>query len=377
MVKLLWSVLVFLLLVPISAPAETITCESVDGRYKECTMDTRGTVRVIRQISDSKCVKGVNWGVKQNSIWVNSGCRAEFQSDGASWGGVARNRSLGNLSRRVTCESVNNLTKECAMDTGGNVRITRQISDTKCVQGTNWGVNGDSVWVDDGCRAVFESDGSYSRRSLDYNSSGSLPTRVTCESQKNRSKECAINTRGGVRLVRNLSDTRCVEGTNWTQSKNSITVDDGCRAEFQSIGGHWGGNPANILFSSAPTKIACESEGGRLKECNMNTQGTVRLTRQNSSTKCVQGVNWGVNKNSVWVKDGCRAVFELERSGGVPSSALVNACNSERNRNGEVVSYAPLKTSAWEIILKYSDGEYVCNVTRDGRITYFERLLRR
>jgi hypothetical protein len=90
-------------------------------------------------------------------------------------------------------------------------------------------------------------------------------------------------------------------------------------------------------------------------------------------------VNWGLNKNSVWVNGGCRAVFELQVSGssggsGKPSQRLVKACNAERNLSGEVVNYEPLTQGAWEIVLKYNDGEYVCDVQPDGRVTYFEKL---
>jgi hypothetical protein len=37
---------------------------------------------------------------------------------------------------------------------------------------------------------------------------------VTCESKDNRRSECSIDTRGGVRLVRQLSDTQCREDRN-------------------------------------------------------------------------------------------------------------------------------------------------------------------
>ena len=36
-----------------------------------------------------------------------------------------------------------------------SVAISRQLSDTRCQQGYNWGWNADTVWVDRGCRAEF------------------------------------------------------------------------------------------------------------------------------------------------------------------------------------------------------------------------------
>jgi hypothetical protein len=350
------------------------TCESEVNRSKECAMDTRGKVRLIRQISSTRCVEGVNWRVNRNSIWVDDGCRAEFESTGGS-GDSGYNPS--GLPMRVTCESEVNKSKECAMDTRGSVRLVRQISGTRCVEGINWKVNRNSVWVNDGCRAEFESTGGSGGSG--YSPSGNLPTRAICESEENRSKECAMDTRGSVRLVRQISSTRCVEGVNWRVNRNSVWVNNGCRAEFESTGGFGGGSYSP---SGSPTRVTCESEDGRMKECAMNTRGSVRVARQISSTKCVEGVNWGLNRNSIWVKDGCRAEFELVGSGGSGSSSAsppdsaVRACNAVQDRSGEVVSYTPLKPGAWEIILRYSDGQYVCNVDRNGRVSYFEKLRR-
>jgi hypothetical protein len=61
--------------------------------------------------------------------------------------------------REVTCESRNHGRRDCPMDTRGGVRLVEQISETRCRQGTNWGYDRDSVWVDRGCAARFSSRG--------------------------------------------------------------------------------------------------------------------------------------------------------------------------------------------------------------------------
>jgi hypothetical protein len=342
----------------------------------ECAMNTRGKVRIIRQLSNTRCVENVNWGTNRNSVWVKDGCRAIFESDSQSG-------SSSNLPRRATCESKDERLNQCAMDTRGTVRVVRQISNTRCVENVNWGINSNSVWVKDGCRAEFESTGGYSGGGGGYNPSGNLPTRVTCESEDGRMRECAMNTRGDVRIVRQISNTRCVEGRNWGTSRNSVWVKDGCRAEFELRSGYsGGGNNYPPPSGNLPTRVRCESEGGQKKECDMNTRGVVRVVQQLSSTRCIEGQNWGRNRTSIWVNNGCRAVFELEDSGGsssnagAPPDSLIRACNAVQDRYGKVVSYTPLKPGAWEIILNYSDGNYVCNVERDGRVTYFEKLKR-
>lgn len=59
--------------------------------------------------------------------------------------------------REVVCESKNHRRTDCRMDTRGGVRLVEQTSDTRCRQGSNWGFDRDSVWVDKGCAGRFRS----------------------------------------------------------------------------------------------------------------------------------------------------------------------------------------------------------------------------
>jgi len=43
---------------------------------------------------------------------------------------------------------------------------------------------------------------------------------------------CAADTRDGVRLMRQIGDTRCEEGVTWGYTDRGLWVDRGCRAEF-------------------------------------------------------------------------------------------------------------------------------------------------
>lgn len=53
----------------------------------------------------------------------------------------------------VTCQSSGYDRNICRIDTGGRVRLVRQLSDTSC--DGNWGYNRDAIWVRRGCRAEF------------------------------------------------------------------------------------------------------------------------------------------------------------------------------------------------------------------------------
>ncbi len=62
-------------------PAEPLRllCESVDGRRSECPVPGAGRVVLVRQLSRAPCARGRSWDVHSGRIWVNAGCRAEFE----------------------------------------------------------------------------------------------------------------------------------------------------------------------------------------------------------------------------------------------------------------------------------------------------------
>jgi hypothetical protein len=56
----------------------TFACESTDGQRKDCQSDVSSGVRMVRQLGDTSCVEGYNWGRDEHGVWVDRGCRAEF-----------------------------------------------------------------------------------------------------------------------------------------------------------------------------------------------------------------------------------------------------------------------------------------------------------
>ena len=76
--------------------SNTISCSSDDGRRAYCDADTRGGVRLVRQLSGSPCEQGSTWGYDSRSIWVDRGCRAEF--DLAGGGSQARMNSRAEMN---------------------------------------------------------------------------------------------------------------------------------------------------------------------------------------------------------------------------------------------------------------------------------------
>ena len=58
---------------------QTITCSSDNGKRNWCPNPTNGEVRLIRQRSGSPCRRGSTWGTQPGSVWVDRGCRADFE----------------------------------------------------------------------------------------------------------------------------------------------------------------------------------------------------------------------------------------------------------------------------------------------------------
>jgi hypothetical protein len=63
-----------------------IRCESWNYKYARCNADTAGGVRLSRVIAGD-CRQGRSWGYSRNFVWVNRGCRAEFETRNGNGGG--------------------------------------------------------------------------------------------------------------------------------------------------------------------------------------------------------------------------------------------------------------------------------------------------
>ena len=132
----------------------TVVCESRDGRRHRCAADTLGQITLGRQLTRrDNCVEGRTWGYDSKGIWVDRGCRAEFQI--ADNGGTVRGRGPSQAMRTVVCESNGSQRSYCRADARYGVQLTHQLSRTNCVLDQTWGSDRNGVWVSDGCRAEF------------------------------------------------------------------------------------------------------------------------------------------------------------------------------------------------------------------------------
>src|SRR5688572_8832521 len=64
----------------------------------------------------------------------------------------------GLFEHRVRLESRDGRYAAVRVHTGNNVRIVQRLSNAPCRLNYSWGYDSDRIWVDNGCRAIFEVD---------------------------------------------------------------------------------------------------------------------------------------------------------------------------------------------------------------------------
>lgn len=252
----------------------------------------------------------------------------------------------------IRCESLDGKYHECRTTSFGDITLTKQLSDTACVEGRTWGTRNGMVWVSGGCRADFAVG-------LEGLPGSAL---VTCESLNNTRQTCMADVRSGVALARQLSDNACIRGKSWGTTRNGIWVDRGCRAEFSLGSGRSRMNRANART------LVCESINGNRQRCRADTSYGVQLTRQISSNNCELGQDWGYDHNGIWVTNGCRAEFTVGGYRGATAGPMMSSarptirCESKDGKR----SYCNANTSMGVSLLRQtSDAACVRGQTWD------------
>jgi hypothetical protein len=200
---------------------DVLRCASQDEQTVRCPADTRGGVRLVRRTSGQPSVEGTSWGADRGGVWVSQGCSAEFV---LGRGGSGSDSRTG--ARVIKCESIGGRWNHCAANTEAGVVLAQQLSKQPCLRNQSWGTDGNGVWVSGGCRGEF--------RLLGAEPAAQAPGKLLlCESRDRKARRCDGETGQGVRMVKLLSNTECVEGRSWGYDAHGVWVEDGCRAEFE------------------------------------------------------------------------------------------------------------------------------------------------
>ena len=286
-----------------------IRCESTDGGTRECPADTSHGIRMVRQISRTACIEGQTWGAGRGGIWVTQGCRADFAS------GYGSSGNSGYGAQVLRCESNDGRHKQCPADVRGGIELVRQLSRSACMRNQTWGVDRRGVWVSQGCRAEFRLGGGGS--DVDNGNHSESAQVVRCESPRGARNQCRVDVRGGVRLLRQLSSTSCVQGRSWGYDRGGIWVSQGCRGDFEigyrpdnGFGSNDNGNGFDPVVGMARV-MRCESSDGQHRRCDVSISSRAQMVRQLSRSPCIEGQSWGWERNGIWVSNGCRAEFSI------------------------------------------------------------------
>ena len=182
-----------------------------------------------------------------------------------------------------------------------------------------------------------------------------------CSSTEGKYRECQLPVDGRARLIKQKSDSPCIQGQSWGQRGDRVWVDRGCRAKFEvTFGG-----------SGASQRVECRSEQQRYRECPIARGYVGKLISDESGGKCRNTGAWGTRDGLVWVNLGCKGRFELVRSGGGSGGSGSGGGNPGQQQRAEVqcrnqaareglsvrgVANAVLRGSYWETTVDGARG---------------------
>ena len=216
---------------PVTPPISgaTIRCESSNNQHRICPTPWQGHSRLVRQLSGNgnPCTEGTTWQSQQNQIFVNQGCRGEFESVRGVTPPIAPLPPSPPGQRPIQCQSSSTRHQQCATPWPGRSRLVRQLTGAQCIEGVSWGTQPGQVWTSRGCGGEFlPDDGRPPHPNPGYS--------VTCASANNRLTTCSWNSRMGPPvLVEQLSSAACIEGRSWGYDQlHGLWVNNGCRARF-------------------------------------------------------------------------------------------------------------------------------------------------
>ena len=141
---------------------------------------------------------------------------------------------------------------------------------------------------------------------------------VNCESFSRAQRVCAMDTTGGVQLVRTWSETPCIQGQTWGLVRGGVWVSGGCRAQFatsvQAGSGRYntGVYDNNGVYNNPNVNSRAVAQAEQL--CRRAVRSRVANRRVNTSVE-------NVNRNNVriaWaMSNGVRGTCRVNSDGNV------------------------------------------------------------
>lgn len=195
-----------------SAIADSITCESNDGRQQYCRADTRGGVWLETQLSRAPCRQGETWGYDNRGVWTANGCRAQFRTGPGPHHGSSS--SDGNNAAAAVAA--------LAIVAAGAAAVHHQHEKERRDR------DRDEYYRDDYYNYDYRPP-----QSSGYSRYQGADETLRCDSEDGRQRYCPVDTRGArIELTRQFSRSECRFGRNWGYDRRGVWVNGGCRAEF-------------------------------------------------------------------------------------------------------------------------------------------------
>jgi len=189
----------------------------------------------------------------------------------------------------ATITAIDNTMPSVSFTGSNGWNYTSKVQDLAALASFKIGDRVDIVWTD----AVLVS----------LESGGRAPVQGTieCGAKAGDRNTCEGDTSRGVVLVHQTGEGNCRLGTTWGFDVKGIWVSDGCRGTF--------------AFIDDRVTLDCSAAPGAREVCDADTTAGVALV--SGSPACMLGRSWGIEKDGIWVSDGCQARFVLTTRGAL------------------------------------------------------------
>ena len=248
--------------------------------------------------------------------------------------------------RMLRCESTGSRSVFCRADTTGRVRISRQLSNSSCIQGRSWTYNSRGIYVSHGCRAVFALGSPRGYRDPNavvshthyQDGSGRI---IHCESTASGRNYCG-DSHSRYSMSGNR-DPDCIEGQTWGRDSRGVWVSGDCDADFSASGYDGGNGYGNVDGyrnsdgsddgNDGHDDVAGNTEvghthyadsNGQIIHCQSTADGRNYCGDHDSryiisgtrDADCIEGVTYGRDDRGTWVSGDCDAQFSLDDPNG-------------------------------------------------------------
>jgi hypothetical protein len=313
-----------------------LECKSENYRRAVCSVGGPiEQLRLTKKKSSSPCIEGTSYGYSDKSVWVDSGCAAQFEvtyrvesadqpdpGDDRPW--WERLGSSDEEIKKIRCSSENYGRNICVVE--GKVRsvdLRQQRSRAGCEEGVSYGYYDDFVWVDKGCEADFEVrftprtgwGGPPSSDPAPRRSTGKV--RFTCKSTDYNLGVCYVaGPIIDVRLRKAKSRASCVKNDSYGFRNDLLWVSNGCEGDFEVTfrPDNSSPDPGWEYSTSGPKRrtVKCKSDNYRRERCDVGgVISTVRLRKTKSRAPCTADSTYGFEFDEIWVNQGCEGEFEI------------------------------------------------------------------